>query len=90
MPQQNVPEYSGRLQLMKIWRQDVRIGTAIATPELAHSVHVSLLLGLVMVLVSIQGNETSTVNRTRTTPARGDFLQSTTSRLQLPERWDDG
>jgi alkaline phosphatase D len=78
MPQQNVP-VQWQIAADENMRQVVRVGTAIATPELAHSVHVSLHdlePGRWYWYQFKVSNEVSAIGRTRTTPARGDFRQS--------------
>ena len=74
-------------------RQVVRVGTTIATPELAHSVHVDVR--------GLQpdkwywyqfkvGNELSPIGRTRTAPARRDRVASLRFAFANCQDWQNG
>ncbi len=74
-------------------RQVVRVGTTIATPELAHSVHVDVR--------GLQpdkwywyqfkvGNELSPIGRTRTAPARRDRIASFRFAFANCQDWQNG
>lgn len=92
MPQQNVP-VQWQIAADENMRQVVRVGSAIATPELAHSVHVSLHdlePGRWYWYQFKVSNEVSPIGRTRTTPARGDFLNQLNFAFCSCQKWDDG
>jgi alkaline phosphatase D len=74
-------------------RRVVRHGTALAVPELAHSVHVEvegLRPGRDYYYRFASGGEESAVARTRTTPPRGLHLQRLRFAFCTCQSWSDG
>lgn len=92
MPQQNVP-VQWQIAANESMTQIVRVGTAMATPELAHSVHVDVR-GLEPArwywYQFKVGNEVSPLGRTRTAPAPGAHLDQLTFAFCSCQKWDDG
>ena len=92
MPQQNVP-VQWQIAANESMTQIVRVGTAMATPELAHSVHVDVR-GLEPArwywYQFKVGNEVSPIGRTRTAPAPGAHLEQLTFAFCSCQKWDDG
>ena len=92
MPQQNVP-VQWQIAANESMTQIVRVGTAMATPELAHSVHVDVR-GLEPArwywYQFKVGNEVSPIGRTRTAPAPGAHLDQLTFAFCSCQKWDDG
>ena len=92
MPQQNVP-VQWQIAANESMTQIVRVGTAMATPELAHSVHVDVR-GLEPArwywYQFKVGNEVSPIGRTRTAPAPGAHLNQLTFAFCSCQKWDDG
>lgn len=92
MPQQNVP-VQWHIAANESMTQIVRVGTAMATPELAHSVHVDvrgLEPGRWYWYQFKVGNEVSPIGRTRTAPAPGAHLDQLTFAFCSCQKWDDG
>jgi alkaline phosphatase D len=92
MPQQNVP-VRWQVALDEKMQYIVRSGTAIATPEFAHSVHVEVQ--------GLQphrwywyqfrvGNEVSQIGRTRTAPAPSALLNQLNFAFVTCQKWEDG
>ncbi len=92
MPRQNVP-VQWLIAADENMRQVVRSGTAMATPEFAHSVHVEVQ--------GLQpnrsywyqfrvGNELSTVGRTRTAAAPRSRLDQLNFAFVTCQKWEDG
>lgn len=92
MPQQNVP-VQWQIAANESMTQIVRVGTAMATPELAHSVHIDVR-GLEPArwywYQFKVGNEVSPIGRTRTAPAPGAHLDQLTFAFCSCQKWDDG
>lgn len=92
MPQQNVP-VQWQLAADENMRQVVRVGTTLATPELAHSVHVDVR-GLESAREYFYqfkvGNEYSPIGRTKTAPAREDRVDQLNFAFVSCQKWDDG
>lgn len=92
MPQQNVP-VQWQIAADENMRQVVRVGTAIATPELAHSVHVDVR-GLEPAREYFYQfkvrNEYSPVGRTKTAPARSARVDQLTFAFCTCQKWEDG
>lgn len=92
MPQQNIP-VQWQVATNESMSHIVRSGTAIATPELAHSVHIEVR-GLepnrwYWYQFKV-GNEISPLGRTRTAPALGDPLNQLNFAFVTCQKWDDG
>lgn len=92
MPQQNVP-VQWQVSTNERMSHIVRSGTAIATPELAHSVHIEVR-GLepnrwYWYQFKV-GNEISPLGRTRTAPAFGEPLNQLNFAFVSCQKWDDG
>ncbi|MCC5670894.1 PhoD-like phosphatase N-terminal domain-containing protein, partial [Nostoc sp. CHAB 5784] len=92
MPQVNVP-VRWQVALDENMRQVVLRGVALATPKLAHSVHVNVR--------GLQpnrwywyqfkvGNEDSPIGRTRTAPAIGARLNQLNFAFVTCQKWEDG
>ncbi len=92
MPQQNVP-VQWQIAADENMRHVVRVGTAIATPELAHSVHIDVR-GLESAREYFYqfkvGNEYSPIGRTKTAPAREDRVDQLNFAFVSCQKWDDG
>ncbi|MES1022509.1 alkaline phosphatase [Gloeocapsa sp. BRSZ] len=92
MPKQNI-EVRWQVARDPKMQQVVQQGKAIATPELAHSVHVEVQ-GLEpnrwYWYQFKAGNDTSRIGRTRTAPARGDRLQQLTFAFASCQDWQNG
>lgn len=92
MPQQNVP-VQWLVAADENMRQVVRSGTAMATPELAHSVHVEVqgLRPARWYWYQFRvGNELSEVGRTRTAPAPRSRLNQLNFAFVTCQKWEDG
>lgn len=92
MPQQNVP-VQWQVAADENMRQVVRVGTAIATPELAHSVHVAvgdLEPGRWYWYQFKVGNEVSPIGHTRTTPTWGDRVKQLRFAFASCQDWQNG
>lgn len=92
MPQQNVT-VQWQIAADESMRQVLKRGTATATPELAHSVHVDVrgLQPARWYWYQFKvGNEVSPVGRTRTAPARGDRLNQLNFAFCSCQAWDSG
>ncbi len=92
MPQVNVP-VRWQVALDENMRQVVLRGVALATPELAHSVHVNVR-GLepnrwYWYQFKV-GNEDSPIGRTRTAPAIGTRLNQLNFAFVTCQKWEDG
>lgn len=92
MPQQNVP-VQWQLAADENMRQVASVGTTLATPELAHSVHVDVR-GLESAREYFYqfkvGNEYSPIGRTKTAPAREDRVARLNFAFVSCQKWDDG
>ena len=92
MPRQNVP-VQWLIAADENMRQVVRSGTAMATPEFAHSVHVEVqgLRPARWYWYQFRvGNELSEVGRTRTAPAPRSRLNQLNFAFVTCQKWEDG
>lgn len=92
MPQRNV-SVRWEIATDENMRHVVKVGTAIATPELAHSVHVDVR-GLQSAREYFYqfkvGNEYSPIGRTKTAPAYGDRVNYLNFAFCTCQKWEDG
>jgi alkaline phosphatase D len=92
MPQQNL-RVQWQVASDENMQQVVRSGTAIATPEFAHSVHVEVQ-GLEPErwywYQFRVGNEVSQIGRTRTAPLPGSVLNQLNFAFVTCQKWEDG
>jgi alkaline phosphatase D len=92
MPQQNVP-VQWQIATNERMSHIIRSGTAIATPQLAHSVHVEVR-GLEPArwywYQFKVGNEVSPIGRTRTAPALGAHVNQLNFAFCSCQSWADG
>ena len=92
MPQQNVP-VQWQIALDESMKKVVRRGTVLATPELAHSVHVDVrgLKPSYWYWYQFKvGNEVSPIGRTRTAPALGDRIAQLNFAFASCQDWQNG
>lgn len=92
MLQQNLP-VQWQIAADEKMRHVVRVGTAIATPELAHSVHVDVrgLEPAKWYWYQFKvGNEVSPIGRTRTAPALGDRVAQFRFAFASCQDWQNG
>lgn len=92
IPQQNIL-VQWQISANESMSQIVRRGTALATPQLAHSVHVDvrgLKPGQLYWYQFKVGNELSPIGRTRTAPALGASVEQLTFAFASCQDWQNG